>query len=244
MLIWQRDSCVLSTVAAGDEIQDLLHFKNDGQLRTLNRCHSLPQIRNRSPTNARTHTQSCIHWKSTPGQTHHSHSVPRQCTSSNVECYLMEWMYVCCWFQQLQTWYSEDQLDWNNSHKAIIRWACLQQLNILSGEVDRVLLESTKQLTTRYACLSVGAQEGPVLKPICLSLLCRHIISLFWGNIHFLPFSLSPTTAANQFIHPTSVCLDLVSDLQHYCPDAKVSGQGDKLEHTHTYTHFQSLKWS
>lgn len=32
----------LSTVATGDEMQDLLHFKNDGQLRTLNRCHSLP----------------------------------------------------------------------------------------------------------------------------------------------------------------------------------------------------------
>lgn len=54
----------------------------------------------------------------------------------------------------------------------------------------------------------------------------------------FLPLSLplSPITPATQFIHPTSVCLALISEREHYCPDAKVSGQGDKLEHTHMHT--------
>lgn len=202
-----ENSDMLSTVATGDEIQDLLHFKNDGQLRTLNRCHSLSRIRNRSLNK---HT----HWKSTLehlGETHRSRSMCLDNTHPVV------WNvfdaghaeYVYCWLQQLKTKCLRRLLNWNDRHTAIRRWPCLRQLNIPSGEVDRVLLKSTKQPTTHYGCLSLCLRGGLVLKLICLSPFCRHIIPLFESNIHsfshFLRLSPLSPPLPNSFIPLLSV---------------------------------------
>lgn len=56
-----------------------------------------------------------------------------------------------------------------------------------------------------------------------------------------LSLSLILISPCSQFIHPTSVCLVLVSVLEHSCPDAKVSGQGDKLKLLHTHKHPHTL---
>lgn len=57
-----------SLVAAGVEIEDLRHFKNNSQLRTLNRCHSLeldPCTNIDTYTHVHTNT-NMLHWASLP----------------------------------------------------------------------------------------------------------------------------------------------------------------------------------
>lgn len=78
-------------------------------------------------------------------------------------------------------------------------------------------------------------QGGPVLKLICWSPFCRHIIPFILKQ-HLLALRPSRShPSAHSFIPLVSVWPWF--QLRHYRTDAKVSGQGDKPENIHTHKH-------
>lgn len=139
-------------------------------LRTLNRCHSLPHIRNRS-LNKHKHLHMRAHVRANAFTQMHSLweysgtfrrwvSFPFLVFTMHIQLcgmclMLVNVEHVYCWLKQLRIWYHTDLLDWNDRHTEIIRWPCPHQLNIPSGEVDRVLLNSTKQSASHYEGLCV-----------------------------------------------------------------------------------------
>lgn len=102
-------------------------------------------------------------------------------------------------------------------------------MSLCTASTHCVLEETVTEKTAHHL---VCIRGGPVLKLICLSPFHRHII-LFILKQHLLilPPSLSHPLA-HSFI--PIVCVWPWFQLWHYCTDAEVSGQGDKLENAHT----------